>query len=259
MVRKYGRKSADPFGLQVSCEGFGLLNAINCLSQLNGYLELKGKRLPEKVMIYCDNKSIIDTINKLKGRKLTLKQLYIPEINVILEILEEMKQIRGKQVQLVLKHIKGHQDRKMEKLSHPAEMNVEADHLATKSLEERNEFEIKLKATKAKIVMNKKHITSKISIELRNAFHSIQLREYMQTSNGWNDRTIENIWWQVHGPVMAQYPIGNQSTLLKFIHNRSPCNKRENLYYGYVEPYCRCCENIIETPEHILQCNKCVK
>jgi hypothetical protein len=158
-----------------------------------------------------------------------------------------------------LKHIKGHQEKNGKKLSHPAELNVEADRLATLSLETNKVDNIQLKKSKARIILHVKQVTSKYTMTIKNAFRSIQLRKYLQDSNNWDDNTIETVWWDVHGPTMKHYPIGNQSTLLKFIHNRSPCNKRENLYYGYIKPFCRNCKDIIETPEHILQCKKCAK
>jgi hypothetical protein len=65
-------------------EGYGILNAITSVNLMSEYLMTKGKQIPEEIRVYCDNKSMIDTINKLKGRKLTLKQLYMAEIDIIL-------------------------------------------------------------------------------------------------------------------------------------------------------------------------------
>jgi hypothetical protein len=50
---------------------------------------------------------------------------------------------------------------------------------------------------------------------------------------------------------------GQRTTYLKFIHDRLPCNQRENKYYQYKSPMCLVCTNEIESNDHILRCTKC--
>jgi hypothetical protein len=43
----------------------------------------------------------------------------------------------------------------------------------------------------------------------------------------------------------------------KYIHNRLPVNKPENMYYGYRSSLCYVCNKEIECQHHILQCIEC--
>jgi hypothetical protein len=56
---------------------------------------------------------------------------------------------------------------------------------------------------------------------------------------------------------LLQLSEGQQTSILKFIHERIPCNLRESKYYEYRSPMCRMCNNYIECQNHILCCKNC--
>jgi hypothetical protein len=47
--------------------------------------------------------------------------------------------------------------------------------------------------------------------------------------------------------------MGQKTTL----HERLPCNKRENRCYPYLPSNCRLCTEVTETQDHIFKCNQC--
>jgi hypothetical protein len=56
---------------------------------------------------------------------------------------------------------------------------------------------------------------------------------------------------------MSDQPTGEHRTLVKYLHNRLPCNRKQNRYYGYLSANCDLCQDTEETQNHILQCPNC--
>jgi hypothetical protein len=155
-------------------------------------------------------------------------------------------------------HIDGHQDKTNKVLNIDEKLNVEADSLATKGLGVQQIKHIMLPGNQGELYIKGKQVTSHYTKELRNAYHSVQMHYYLKDKYGWSDKTIANIWWQVHGKALNVLKEGNRRTISKFLHNRLPCNKRENIYYPYRSQYCSQCKHSIECNDHILRCITCV-
>jgi hypothetical protein len=94
---------------------------------------------------------------------------------------------------------------------------------------------------------------------LHDAYTTITLRKHLQTSNNWNGKFLEKLWWKPCGVELLSRPKGEHKMLIKYLHNRLPCNKKQNRYYGYLPNTCCLCRNIEETQNHILQCKTCEK
>jgi hypothetical protein len=92
---------------------------------------------------------------------------------------------------------------------------------------------------------------------LKDAYQSIDMRIYYQEKYGWSNRTTDNMWWMIHGTAFLNFNASIQSTLIKYIHGRLPCNHRENIYYEYRSSVCSTCKSQTVTQEHIIQCNGC--
>jgi hypothetical protein len=73
----------------------------------------------------------------------------------------------------------------------------------------------------------------------------------------WSNITLENIWWEAHGLAIAKIGQEQETTLLKFIHQRSACNRRESIYYAFKSPLCHTCSSHVEDHCHIIKCTKC--
>jgi ribonuclease HI len=128
------------------------------------YLEyIKSIIIPHTIVLCCDNKSTVETISELRGKKINLKQQMSPNMDLIREILTSTKQIKGKNGNIRLVHIDGHQDRKKKHLSELAELNVQADLLATKGLKKQTEKDIVLTNNKAVIFIQKKKVRSRFT------------------------------------------------------------------------------------------------
>jgi hypothetical protein len=63
---------------------------------------------------------------------------------------------------------------------------------------------------------------------MRENYSARQLNEYFQEAYGWSDKILSTIWWDVHHLTLLSMDIDTQTSVQKFIHNRSACNVREN-------------------------------
>jgi hypothetical protein len=97
------------------------------------------------------------------------------------------------------------------------------------------------------------------SANLKEKYHGNKYKQYLKESYGWKDHIVKRIWWNPLEKAIENLHPGEKTTIHKFIHKRLPCNKRENIYYPYLSPYCKLCPNVIETTKHIMQCKCCDK
>jgi hypothetical protein len=85
-------------------------------------------------LIICDNEAVVDSINKFTEQNTCLKEYYHADADVIQSVIQLRKKLIKQNVIINVEHIKGHQDKGKAPFSFKACLNVEADHLATKSL-----------------------------------------------------------------------------------------------------------------------------
>jgi hypothetical protein len=186
-----------------------------------------------------------------------MKFHYSPDADLIRQIMEEYKHLRQLQINVIFWHVRGHQDRLKRQLTLPEQLNVKADHLATEALRIRSAPPIILPSLIATITMDDKQISASYTTIMRDAYSSINLRNHLKSSNNWSEQTLETLWWKPIGSAMCARPAGEQRTLIKYLHNRLPCNRKQNCYYGYISPKCDLCVLIDESQNHIIQCQGC--
>jgi hypothetical protein len=116
-----------------------------------------------------------------------------------------------------------------------------------------------LKSDCATLYINEQKVASNYTTHLREVFSAIQMHEYYANKYSWNDKTLKNILWEVHGLAMKKFGPDKQTSILKFIHGRTVCNNRENMYYPYCSPFCFSCKSEKEDICHILKCSGCEK
>jgi hypothetical protein len=96
-----------------SSEGFGILSGCIMYKYIADFKHEKLKyRMTNRVKIICDNEALVNTLNRSRKHKTTMKGYYAPDADVVLQILEIMNSLTAKyQTRFEIKHIKGHQDR----------------------------------------------------------------------------------------------------------------------------------------------------
>jgi hypothetical protein len=173
------------------------------------------------------------------------------------EIIHLIRYIRGKGETIIIRHIKGHQDRISNNLTYEARLNVEADRMASDSLNlPPTTTAITFPSSKALIFIDNKLVSSNYKEHLRNAFTILPYREHINNINNWANDTFDLVWWEVHGKAIDKYGPYQQLMLQKYFQKRLPTNKRENKYYKYISSGCSVCQQL-ETQEHLLTCTAC--
>jgi hypothetical protein len=137
IVAKIKARLPDIYGSFTSyrSECSGILGSLQLIKLMSTYTGIIDSVMNGKITIICDNKSAVDNINYMLRYKLTLKQYYGPDMDIIQEILVLMREVKKFNIIIILEHIKGHQDRSsQENLSRKAILNIEKDRLATAGL-----------------------------------------------------------------------------------------------------------------------------
>jgi hypothetical protein len=76
--------------------------------------------------ILCDNETVINTLNKLKYKKLTPKKFYAADFDILYATSIIAKKLYIHKVLIKFEHIRGHQDKKHKLLTKDAKLNVHA-------------------------------------------------------------------------------------------------------------------------------------
>jgi hypothetical protein len=176
-------------------EGFGIICSLVIITKLQEFKYINNKLNQINVNIICDNEAIVNTVKQLRNAKLSLKNYYAPDSDVIITILRLLKQLKELHTTIQFKHIKGHQDRTTTKLSYEAQLNVKANELATDSLVLKKNDNINLPEPKSRLFINNKMITSHNTTTLTQAFHSIRVRQYFTKTYSWPNSLHEQVWW----------------------------------------------------------------
>jgi hypothetical protein len=72
--------------------------------------------------------------------------------------------------------------------------------------------------------MDKQEISSDIENTLRRAIHSADMHQYLQKQYKWDDTTIDNIDWLIHGNSIEQLTNTHRKTITRFLHDWLPVN-----------------------------------
>jgi hypothetical protein len=236
-------------------ECYGILTATYLYYMILKYTKNNKSKGPQVCQIICDNEAAIKIIHKLKNLPNNTKQFFNPDADIIQETLHHIKMIQQMGGNIKYKHIKGHQDRNKNKLSFEAELNVMADQLAEEAMKLTQMEHYSLPNTKAELFLDNLFICKNHKQTLRDAYQSIDMHSYYQEKYGWSNHITENMWWMIHGKAFPNFNASVQSTIIKYIHGRLPCNHRENIYYEYKSAVT--CHSQTETQEHVIQCNGC--
>ena len=219
--------------------------------------EFFGCPLPSNLVFYSDSKSMLDTIQQ--RLEWTVDYPYTtmsPDWDLHQAITSTIR--RFSDIPHCC-HVKGHQDRyhAFDELSLPAQLNVEADELASQYT-----FPPSLNPTKVPLVEGtvallhgpKGTITANYRAVLRRCHNEPLIQEHICRKQGWNHETWQLVDWTSHcSAVRANYT--RRHFLSKYLHNWLPLGDLISRYADhYVETCASCNANICEDRDHFLRC-----
>jgi hypothetical protein len=157
-----------------------------------------------------------------------------------------------------LSHVLGHQDNDMAYNDLPldAQMNTQADALATMELEEYSTPFHHVPFNPESRVMfsiNGIAVTRRLETTIRTHARLPALRTYYNDSLKWDDRTFDAIDWDVFGGVYSKMR-KRRNFITKFCTYHLPTGDRLNRRDPRYDDRCPTCHSPSETDDHILQC-----
>ena len=237
-------------------ELFGLVAAITTLNEA----VRKHKRAPMAIRLYCDNKSAVDIANEIqKASKNTFARggvvnALMAEYDVIQRLATVLDDAPS---QLRMIHIKAHQDndKPAESLSVPARLNVMADKLATKALQEGLGTTIAgmLPGTEVLVHTAKGTITRRMAQTARYDKGAEEIRKHIQKKNEWTDNMMDSIDWEQHSALQRRHR-DRTVQVTKLTHKLVPTNTVRHRYKLISEPTCPLCGSEPETMYHVVRC-----
>ena len=206
---------------------------------------------------FCDNKALVSRMNWYERRDVaTTNASLTPDHDVQIQIEETMNSLN---LQCPTTWVEGHQDTTEEEtaqLPWEAQLNIEADKLATEARHEMTEKDLTefniLPASKLMLFINGAPITRSHATEIRNAWTTQRLRDNMTRRFSWTSGTADNIDWYSHGSTLKAHEFYNLNFSIKFIHERLPLNGVK--FHQSTTDQCPCCKEKKETCEHFITC-----
>ena len=238
-------------------ESYGILGTITFLKLQHDYLNINWPA-NKKLHLYCDNKGLIQRLNNHLHSPITPREYLLTDSDVELQILWSFDALQQTGIHIRLFHVKGHQDNTIpyDELSRPAQLNVQADKLATIQLKkkQRSTPYYRLPASKVMLVINRQEITAGFKFFIRNAYLTPDLRTYMIDKFNWHATVPDMIWWKPHGKVLSRLSPMNSTRIRKWIFNHLPTNQRQFLIHKSGDNICNACSNGPEDDDHIIRC-----
>jgi ribonuclease HI len=109
-------------------EGAGMLQAMKFIYYIIQIRIQNNRWNRANLEFYCDNKSVVDMANKMKYRHPSLKQYYLNDSDLMIEIRHQYYLLKALTNDITISHVKGHQDRtNNSNLTKEALLNIEAD------------------------------------------------------------------------------------------------------------------------------------
>jgi hypothetical protein len=150
--------------------------------------------------------------------------------------------------------VKGHYTG--EHREHKHDLNEQADKLATKfnahppSTLKQRRMPCPLPGYATRLVYDGSTITNKLYKTMLKALHRPKFISYLKQKNNWTDSTFHSIHWDAHEHAFISHTRNNQIMIAKIIHKLVNTNYQNHKFYGK-SPLCPCCQDSVETLQHI--------
>lgn len=126
----------------------------------------------------CDNLSLVRCIQRILLGQTYPRMFLRSDSDVILQIAHEVKWLQSVKINIILEHVKGHQDDTVEysNLSRESQLNVDADSYATNYIREGLMISYEeMPANPISLFVNDQIMNRNLKHELRNASRSPEL------------------------------------------------------------------------------------
>ena len=209
-------QGSDPRSFRA--EGYGMSSGLLYLLQLHRFYGINRNRTSRNTII-CDNQGLLTRIENATTWKYTTPNVTLrAEWDVEAAIVDSYKQLG---IPFTFLHVKSHQDDDgpVSGLTLEAQLNVQADTLATEALKEAPTISkvLLFPSAKCKLIINGKSITRKIPQAVRYQAGAGPMKTYLLERNNWCEETFTDINWEAHGKAHSHHRT-QQNYLIKLCH-----------------------------------------
>ena len=234
-------------------EAYGQLSLVVFLNLLFTFFD---QPMPE-ITLYCDNKAVVETVNRL----LTRKRPDFPNdaLRPSWDLLQSLRTYYRQHPTLAIGHILGHQDNNVpvDQLPLPARLNVRADALAgafQTASNHTNQQGPMIPGTRCQLLIRGEVVASHQQKKLRDVRRTEAIRSYIQHKTGMSEDAFAAVDWPSHELAVntSQLP---QIFMVKFLHKWLPVGRQTHRYND--KQYSSRCPSCPEEDEgfiHFLTC-----
>ena len=164
----------------------------------------------------CDNDAYVNKLQELMEDPYQFRNNEPEALTIILQCLPN---------HFTIQHVFGHQNdkTKWKDLSKYANLNINADHLATTSAF--IPINTHIKSIPFEVYANKNYIHNKVDHQIRQQSRADEARDFLMEKYKWLTKTINSIDWESQRDIINKLPNALQRTSLRFIHHRFPTGK----------------------------------
>ena len=243
-------------GSSMRAEAYGFLSWVQFLNLLHKYHTIQW---PEYLQLYqyTDSESLLIRINKLQMQEIPPPNMTLLEdwdiISMIVDILNQLPNYE-------IHHVKGHQDdnEQVTELPLPAQLNVEADHLAGSMHRLQHPPDIstviQFPTNPAQLNIANTTCNGKYSSRIRRARHGPALEQYIMERQSLTEHQFQTINQKALSTVLATMSPRNP-ILIKLVHSHLPLNTVTSRYDKSTTAVCPGCAREIEDFVHHFQCD----
>ena len=236
-------------------EGYGAKAGTLFLLRLFQYCDCQ---LPknEAFEFYCDNQGLLKKLEYLRSHD---NAIYASCMHSEWDIVSTLHLLHNKfHILPSLTHVKGHQDSKRHSshLELPAQMNVEADMLATLALQNWGSPKSIVPFDPLSVVMlsiKGRAVTRNLESTIRLQQHIPPLRLYYRQRFQWDSITFDDIDWDVYSMAYSKFP-RTRTFFSKFGWKKLPIGARLHVRTSCYDHRCPSCHGDFETDDHVFQC-----
>jgi hypothetical protein len=235
-------------------EGYAMVSGLTVLKHIClfcGHINM----LPLK-KLYCDNLGLVKKVSYFfKYRLAKVKCVLHSEYDVVNQIFHLLQEYT---ITPAITHVKGHQDSQIpySSLPLPAQLNVDADGLATKELRDRPNLIHHVPffpESKVQLLLSGTSVTRNISGAIRRHQGYRTLVPYMLERFGWTVDVTASVDW---GGFAAAYKSSFQHRkfIFKFCMSLLPTGKTLHRRESRFDDRCPACSSPQESNDHLFQC-----
>ena len=184
---------------------------------LKNYAGYYSVTVQNKIIALCDNKGHVNKLKYLIDHPKSIAPIHkMNESEALILILQNIP------TDFSITHIAAHQDdnTKYSGLSVNAQLNVDADYLATKNIT--IPLNRKLESQPFVLCMNGKYLHASISKDIKAKSHEKEARLFLRKKYKWNVRVFQRIAWSELSYSLNKQAFNNKIGIKKFMPHRLP-------------------------------------